>query len=1842
MNANTLLLNANTLNANSNSNAQSSQHNRQGLMGRGRRIVDMVVSLTLASVVGVTLSLALPAHQASAQALVRVFTHNTTDNNTAGGRVKEGDSGYAFFHRPADNRTDALLVNLTVSQNDGFVGASLLASNPAVCVEGNTDAATTSFTGIATNNPANATVTFPAGCSAVRVGFDFADDSTDLPPLARFFITIENGENYTTSFLNGKFAGFAMADNDPVMSIASAQRTQSVNEGEAIAVTVESSSATAATHNHNVTIRVIADPANQVGGVGANYTVDFPAGATSATHTITTTNNTADTNNNTVILEIVDYATDFVILGNGGYSKHATEANRRITATLVDGTPPPKVMRVFIGNRDTTLTTQDIPETNPDNGQSGRILFHIRTADNSTFASDTTINLRVRQPEGVVWVDRPDNGGFLDGASGISGTGVTAGTFAVPDLITASSSDGSITIPAGQSGFIMGILVGNNKDNNNPNTVDNTNPRRMIFDLLAGTGYTISSTHGTATANVYDDDPAITLAAGNQYVLQGENLRVTATGSTSEDHSIEFTVTDTAGVTGSATTRTMTWAGSAASGTLDVATGMGTIGAGGNASVTLATADNTTNGYRLDSGSPTSLQYYVYSAPTLSVGDVSVTEGQSATVTFTSSHRYPRDLSIAWSTADGTAGSADYTAQTAGTATIAANSTSATATIATSTDSVSELLETFTVEATATIPLASGTTTSTDSGTVSIVDDTADPVVTISANVTEVRAGETYNLTVNNVGNISSTELTVNVTITGGIDEIGNTAYVLGTVIPFRIPANEREASFLVKAQGRGGDSSDIVATISTSTAMAYTIAPAPLNAATVSILTTAVDFVDGSGTAITKASVEEGNSITLNVTLDPVQSSATSISYATVDGGAFTDADAGVHYTGMSGTLEFPANTAQQTITIPTTENNVFVGEFPPSFNVTLSGVADGTLVENNIVVTIGDNDDAPQLSLAGPGRIAPGRNGTFTIRAADSVATATTTIKIEVDGNASLVYTTDAVTGMPNSPVVANQNGTQANVPLPAGNSSVQFVVQADDGPEEALSPIVVTLITGNAAAGTFGSYRIDTAANAVTSLVEPVGVAFTDGSGADVTAVTIDEGEGVVLNVTLMPPQATDVEINYTTADATSQAGVAGQHYRATSGVLRFPAGETQATIRVDSLQDNVYQRTLNRRFLVTLAGMVDGGPVDAMVEITIADDEAMPALALAGPSRITPGENGSFSVRSLTSVTTGILTVRLEVDGNASLVYTDPDNDPTNDVIVAGNATPFNVVIPIGQRSARFVVTADAGEEAELDPIVVRLASAGFTGYTIGTAQQGGAGNATAELRPLGLDPKALNEAILPQAVVSVLDEVGGAIASRTHRSFGDTESATTRRGAGFAGSDGSSDAGSGYLTIGGESLLSLAGREATREAAENPWDAVDSAGRQSLLESLDAYDLAFSLPLQAGEGRGGVSVWGQGFVRNVEGAAGAVGFDGEVPGAVLGVDARVSDNLLAGIGFASSTADFEYAVADDTEVLRGSHETELTLYSPYVGYRTEGGANVWAMLGVGEGEVTVRQRGDAAGDVYVGELEVLSYGAGFNSLSEAQRDAVGGESVAWNWHGDVQWAMVEETPTARTRAAGAFGGSAAGAEVSVGRARLGAEISQVQDLDGGGLLRRSIDLAVRHDSGDTAEGGAVEIGGSLGLDLVSGIKLDLTARTLLFHEESVEDWGVSGGFNWVSQPGAGGRGLTLALSPEWGNSDVVAAGAGAGSGGLLADGFGVADGVTPAGVGAGEARYGFDVRYGIPVLRDGLLVPYVSGDAGDVGESAVYGGAYSLGGFAAGVEAGDADAGNAFIRYERDF
>ena len=103
----------------------------------------------------------------------------------------------------------------------------------------------------------------------------------------------------------------------------------------------------------------------------------------------------------------------------------------------------------------------------------------------------------------------------------------------------------------------------------------------------------------------------------------------------------------------------------------------------------------------------------------------------------------------------------------------------------------------------------------------------------------------------------------------------------------------------------------------------------------------------------INDATVNEGDRVTLTVSLSRATTVTTSVQYATVDG----TAKGGTHFTAASGTLTYSAGETSKTITIQTTEDTV---DNPNrTFSVRLSNPTRATISRSTATVTILDDDD-------------------------------------------------------------------------------------------------------------------------------------------------------------------------------------------------------------------------------------------------------------------------------------------------------------------------------------------------------------------------------------------------------------------------------------------------------------------------------------------------------------------------------------------------------------------------------------------------------------------------------------------------------------------------------------------------------------------------------------------------------------------------------------------------------------------------------------------------------------------------------------------------------------------
>ncbi|WP_423908374.1 putative Ig domain-containing protein [Candidatus Spongiihabitans sp.] len=300
---------------------------------------------------------------------------------------------------------------------------------------------------------------------------------------------------------------------------------------------------------------------------------------------------------------------------------------------------------------------------------------------------------------------------------------------------------------------------------------------------------------------------------------------------------------------------------------------------------------------------------------------------------------------------------------------------------------------------------------------------------------------------------------------------------------------------------------------------------------------------------------------------------------------------------------------------------------------------------------------------------------------------------------------------------------------------------------------------------------------------------------------------------------------------------------------------------------------------------------------------------------------------------------------------------------------------------------------------------------------------------------------LNNVILPEVARAMADSTVSAIARR----IGQAGSATRS------------------VAIGGQS--SLAGALSTRGGT-----ATDDLGdfKKMLAGS------GFTLPLNAGDGATGgssLALWGSGEYRNLSSKSGALNWDGDLTGAHLGFDARIANDVLAGLAVSWLNSDLDYK---GSALGKGDHEIDLTSVHPYIGWRA-GQLDLWATVGYGNGELEITQSGVK------------------NSSDINQRTiGVGGSGQLWQGGASSLRLKGEALQTAMEVKGGV---GIDKKDVDATRLRMTVEASQSRVLAGGGGIQRLWeDLPA--DSDDGAADYSARMDARIGLNWKAGSRFDL--------------------------------------------------------------------------------------------------------------------------------------------------
>ncbi|MCY3698924.1 MAG: tandem-95 repeat protein [Gemmatimonadetes bacterium] len=282
-----------------------------------------------------------------------------------------------------------------------------------------------------------------------------------------------------------------------------------------------------------------------------------------------------------------------------------------------------------------------------------------------------------------------------------------------------------------------------------------------------------------------------------------------------------------------------------------------------------------------------------------------------------------------------------------------------------------------------------------------------------------------------------------------------------------------------------------------------------------------------------------------------------------------------------------------------------------------------------------------------------------------------------------------------------------------------------------------------------------------------------------------------------------------------------------------------------------------------------------------------------------------------------------------------------------------------------------------------------------------------------------------------------------------------------------------------------------------------------------------FQFAFGGGQEAGGGGGGLrfQLWGQGDVQTFQGApSGASDYDGELQTGYVGVDTWLSDHWMLGLAVARSrgTGDWRAGRAN------GSLETRLVAVHPYLQW-SSGGTSLWATAGAGWGDAdNVRDSG---------RTETSGLGLRLGLVELRQRLASGG-GFELGLRTDAGWAELATDAGAETLN---------GQTAAVNQVRFGADLSQQIRL-GGLTLAPFGEAHARRDAGAGQPGTGLELAG--GLRARAGfLRIDAQGRMLAVH--SVAGYEERGFGLTLSLGNLGGEGLSLSMSPRWG--DAVAGG-----------------------------------------------------------------------------------------------
>ena len=546
-----------------------------------------------------------------------------------------------------------------------------------------------------------------------------------------------------------------------------------------------------------------------------------------------------------------------------------------------------------------------------------------------------------------------------------------------------------------------------------------------------------------------------------------------------------------------------------------------------------------------------------------------VAEGANATFTVTLSAGVVEQMSVAWLARPNTAVAEDYS-PASGSVTFPAGSAAGatrTFTVGMTDDSLSEVLENFTVElGTVTSPVSAFVAPKTGSFIADVYIAESDPItVSIDGPASVVEGATTTDYTVSLSGGVPTQDLTVDYSSEDGAAEAGEDYESSSGTLTFTQTAAGPQ-TFTVRTTQDTFVEPDETFTVRLDSPTGGG-GPVPGLATTSSVTTTITD--DDALTGITLSAdpdtleedQESAETVTVTATLEggSTRTEATVVTIGTLSGSATKDTDYTVTTALASITIPADSSSATGTITITPIDDKVVEGNetiiIPGTTTVEGLNVTSAEITLKDLNGTSKDDPedmDSTDLSITGPTSSVPeGSDATFTVTLSEAVAS-----QVQVAWSAP--SGSDAAEG-------SDLSATSGTVTFPAnsaaGATQTITITATDDMLSESAEIFTVTLgtITTSLPSTQVVVKSDDASATSTITSSDPISVSISGpanvAEGATTTVYTVSlSPRGVI--------PSGDLKVDYATADGTAASGYRLHGQVGHAGVRR---GRTRRTGR-----------------------------------------------------------------------------------------------------------------------------------------------------------------------------------------------------------------------------------------------------------------------------------------------------------------------------------------------------------------------------------------------------------------------------------------------------------------------------------------------------------------------------------------------------------------------------------------------------------------------------------------------------------------------------------------------------